>query len=284
MLVFHEGFELPAFAAFPLLRDATGRDALTRYYSGFLDLATETGLPFVFDTATWRANRDWGERLGFSPAELDAVNTEAVAFVRETAAAHPEAVVTVDGLLGPRGDGYVVSERMAAAEAADYHGAQIATFATAGVDRITALTLTYPEEAIGIVRAAVAHGLDVVPSFTVEVDGRLPDGTPLADALARLDEETGGAALFAMVNCAHPEHLAPALDGRPELARLGGLRPNASRLSHAELDEAETLDNGDPAELGVGVAWLRAALPNLRLLGGCCGTDVRHVRELLAAW
>jgi homocysteine S-methyltransferase len=192
--------------------------------------------------------------------------------------------VLVEGILGPRGDGYVVGERMSAEAAAGYHGWQIGVLRDAGVDRITALTLTYPEEAIGIVRAAEAAGLPVVPSFTVETDGRLPDGTPLADAVAQVDAATDGAAAFFVVNCAHPAHVAAGLgaDGGP--ARVGGLRVNASMLSHAELDEAEELDEGDPAALGADTAALREALPGIRLLGGCCGTDHRHVGRIAAAW
>lgn len=293
VLVFHHGFDLPAFAAFPLLHDPVGRAALRRYYDEFLAHSAETGIPFVFDTATWRANRDWGEQLGYSPAALRTANADAVDFVREAAEARPSATITVNGVLGPRGDGYRVTERMTADEAADYDDAQIEALADAGAERISALTLTYPEEAIGVVRAAHARGVEVVPSFTVETDGRLPDGTTLPDAIARLDDETAGAARFVMLNCAHPSHIEHGLGRglgrgadarRPEIDRIGGLRFNASMQSHAELDEAEELDDGDPVALGRDAAALRALLPQAQVLGGCCGTDVRHVREIVAAW
>lgn len=280
-LLFHDGLELPCFAAFPLLEDEHGRGALRRYFENFLRIAGERGLPFVLDTPTWRANPDWGAELGYDRERLADANRAAVAFVRDIGAGHD---VIVDGVLGPRGDGYVVGARMTSDEAADYHGWQIGVLADAGVDRITALTLTYPEEAIGVVRAAAAAGVPVVPSFTVETDGRLPDGSNLAGAVARVDDETQGAAEYFMVNCAHPTHVAAGLGEHPALARIGALRVNASTMSHAELDEAEELDEGDPAQLAADNASLREKLPQVRLIGGCCGTDQRHVEQMLDAW
>ena len=281
-LLFHEGFDLPCFASFPLLGDARGRAALRRYFEPFLDTAQERGLPFVLDTATWRANPDWGAQLGYDEGRLTAANTDAVEFARELAEGRPD--VTINGVLGPRGDGYVVGERMSGDQAAEYHAWQIGVLSEAGVQRITALTLSYPEEAVGVVQAAAAVGVPVVPSFTVETDGRLPDGTPVAEAVERVDRATGGAADFFMLNCAHPTHIAAGLGDSPPLDRIGGLRVNASALSHSELDEADELDEGDPVALGRDNAALRNRLPSVRLLGGCCGTDHRHVAEIIAAW
>jgi S-methylmethionine-dependent homocysteine/selenocysteine methylase len=281
-LAFHEGFELACFAAFPLLADPRGREAIRRYFEPFLDTAQERGLPFVLDTATWRANPDWGAQLGYDDDALAAANRDAVAFARELAEGRAD--VTINGVLGPRADGYVVGERMSVDEAAEYHGWQIGVLREAGAQRITALTLSYPEEAIGVVQAAVAAGMAVVASFTVETDGRLPDGTSIADAVERVDRATGAAAEFFMLNCAHPSHIAAGLDAAPALDRIGGLRANASALSHAELDEAEEFDESDPVALGRDNAALRDRLPSVRLLGGCCGTDHRHVAEIIAAW
>jgi homocysteine S-methyltransferase len=282
VLVFQEGFDLPDFAAFPLIYDSNGRSAMRRYYETFLDLAADRGVPFVLGTPTWRANRDWGARLGYSPEALAAANADAVRFVGDVADGRSS--VLIEGVLGPRGDGYAVSARMTADEAAEYHADQIGVLHEAGVGRIAALTLNYPEEAIGIVRASTALSLPVVPSFTVELDGRLPDGTSLGEAIAQVDEATDGAALFFMVNCAYPTHIARGLDHTGPVERNGGLRANASRLSHAELDASEELDEGDPVALGRDNATLREMLPNVRVLGGCCGTDSRHVGEILAAW
>lgn len=282
VLLFREGFELPCFASFPLLEDERGRAALRRYFEPFLDLAEQRDLPFVLDTATWRASPDWGAKLGYDLERLDGVNREAVAFAR--ALAEDRRRVTINGALGPRGDGYVVGERMSAEEAAEYHGWQVAILVSAGAERLSAITLTYPEEAAGVVQAGASAGVPVVAGFTVETDGRLPDGTSLADAVEQVDDETEAAADFFIVNCAHPTHIAAGLDGAPALGRIGGLRVNASALSHAELDESEELDEGDPVQLASDNAALRNALPSIRLLGGCCGTDHRHVAEIITAW
>jgi len=281
-LIFHEGIDLPCFASFPLLGDEGGRAALRRYFTPFLDIAEQHGLPFVLDTATWRANPDWGARLGFDAGSLAAANRDAVEFARQLAEGRRK--VTINGVVGPRGDGYVPGERMTPDEAAEYHARQIGVLCDAGAERITALTLTYPDEATGIVLAAAAHGLRVVPGFTVETDGRLPDATTIADAVERVDAATGARAEFFLINCAHPTHIAAGLEPTPQLERIGGLRVNASVLSHAELDEAEELDEGDPIELASDSAVLWKRLPSIKLLGGCCGTDHRHVAEIVAAW
>ncbi len=281
VLIFDRALELPCFAAFDLLRTAAGTDALRAYYEPYLEIARDRGLPFVLGAPTWRASPDWGARLGYSAEELDAANRRAVALMHEIRAANPDLEITIDAAIGPRGDGYVAGERMTAAEAEAYHATQIAALGAADV--VTALTLTYAEEAIGIVRAADAALIPVVVSFTVETDGRLPSGQPLGDAIRQTDAETGAAASFFMVNCAHPEHFAHALEG-DWTGRIRGLRANASRKSHAELDEADTLDSGDPAELGEQYRALRERLPALELLGGCCGTDHRHVAAIADAW
>jgi homocysteine S-methyltransferase len=283
-LVYIEGFDLPGFAAFPLIYDEAGRDAMRRFYEPFFVLAAESGRPFVLNPPTWRANRDWGATLGYDEDALATANADAVAFVRGLAAEHPEAEYLLEGVLGPRGDAYVVGETMTVAEAAAYHAPQIAALSAAGIDRVAAMTLGYADEAAGIALAARDAGVPVVLSFTVETDGRLPDGSTLGEAIASVDAATGGSALFYMVNCAYPTHVALALDGPEVRARLRGVRFNASSLSHAELDAATELDDGDPDALARDAVALRPLLPALEVLGGCCGTDARHVRALAAAW
>ena len=284
-LVFHEGIDLPHFAAFPLLDSADGRAVLRRYFEPFLSLAAEHGAGFQLDTPTWRANRDWGERLGYDRAALDRVNRDAVAFARELAAAAPDVDVRVNGVAGPRGDGYVVGERMTAAEAHEYHGDQVQSFAAAGADVVSAITMTYADEAIGLVRAAADAGVPAIVSFTIETDGRLPDGSALGDAIEAVDAATDGAAEAFMLNCAHPTHFESVVgrDG-PWRERVHGLRANASTMSHAELDAAEELDAGDPGDLAARYLALRESLPRLTILGGCCGTDRRHVTAIASAW
>jgi S-methylmethionine-dependent homocysteine/selenocysteine methylase len=278
-LIYHHEVDLPHFAAFPLIDDERGRELLLAYYRAYVDVARRAGIAVQLETPTWRASADWGERLGYSPAELRRVNRDAVALLERLRDESGLGSFVISGNLGPRGDGYVAGEVVDPDDAAAYHAAQIEAFAGAGADLITALTLTGVGEAVGIVRAAQAAEIPVAVSFTVEQDGRLPDGTPLAIAITQTDAE-GGPDYF-MVNCAHPTHIAPGLvDDGDWRARIRGMRANASSMSHAELDAATELDEGDPDQLAHAHDPLRARLPNLTLLGGCCGTDVRHVAAL----
>jgi S-methylmethionine-dependent homocysteine/selenocysteine methylase len=281
-LIFHDGLELPHFAAFTLLADEQGRRALASYYDAYLAIAEAHGVPIVLDTATWRASADWGQLLGYSAEQLAEANRGAVAAARQ-AIDRRTARALVSGAVGPRGDGYVAGELMSADDAQRYHAPQVETLADAGVDLVSALTMTYADEAVGIARAAAVAGIPAVVSFTVETDGRLPSGPPRAAGVAAVDEATGASPAYYMVNCAHPTHFAHVLDGAAALERIRGVRPNASRKSHAELDEAEELDTGDPGELADQVAALRGALPALSVFGGCCGTDQRHIAALAAA-
>jgi S-methylmethionine-dependent homocysteine/selenocysteine methylase len=278
-LVYHHGVDLPHFAAFPLVDDDRGRDRLLRYYDDYIDIAKRAGAAVQLDTPTWRASPDWGELLGYNVSELARVNRDAVALVDRLRNTSGLDAFVVSGCLGPRGDGYVAGDVVEPDDAAAYHGPQIEAFAEAGADLVTALTLNDTGEAIGIVRAARTAGIPVAVSFTVETDGRLPDGTPLPVAVDTVDAEA--APDYFMVNCAHPTHIAPALadDGEWRL-RIRGLRANASSRSHAELDAATELDEGDPIELTRAQDALRPHLPNLTLIGGCCGTDSRHVAAM----
>ena len=260
---------------------------LRSYFEHYLRIARERGVGIVLETPTWRASPDWAERLGHSPEELASFNQRSVALLEQLRDEHEvaETPIVISGCVGPRGDGYVVGETMTAAEAEAYHGVQIGTFAATAADLVTAITMTYAEEAVGVVRAARAAGLPVVISFTVETDGRLPSGQSLREAIEQVDAETGAAPAYFMVNCAHPTHFqhVVAADGVWK-SRIRGLRANASKLSHAELDEAEELDEGNPAELAGEYVALRAQLPRLSVLGGCCGTDHRHVEAMSRAW
>jgi homocysteine S-methyltransferase len=286
-LIFHRGLDLPCFAAFDLLKDAGGRDELRAYFDPYVALARERGVGFVLDTATWRANPDWATQLGYSLDELDAANRNAVALAEEIRAAGESrgAPIVINGVVGPRGDGYDPGQTMSPGDAERYHAGQVAAFADSAADMVTAVTMTTADEAIGIARAARAHDLPAVISFTVETDGRLPDGRPLPDAIERVDAESGGSVAYFMINCAHPTHFAGVLDEDGAWReRIGGLRANASAKSHAELDEAEELDEGDPSALGADHRALRPRLGGVSVLGGCCGTDCRHVEAIGRAW
>jgi S-methylmethionine-dependent homocysteine/selenocysteine methylase len=286
-LIFHEGLDLPAFAAFDLLKDEEGTEALRRYYVPYAELAREHGVGFVLESPTWRASPRWGRQIGYDDEELDRLNRRAIVLmeeIRDRYAPHGAPVV-ISGCVGPHDDGYSPAAMLTASDAEDYHATQITTFSDTAADMVTAITMTYADEAIGITRAAVKAGMPVAISFTVETDGRLPSGQGLGEAIRQVDQETGAAAAYFMINCAHPTHFDDVLgEHEPWQDRIRGLRANASTKSHAELDEAAELDEGDPADLGARYAGLRARLPELSVLGGCCGTDHRHVGEICRAW
>jgi S-methylmethionine-dependent homocysteine/selenocysteine methylase len=286
-LVFHDGIDLEHFAAFPLLGQPETLARLRRYYDGYLDIARRHGAGFVMETPTWRANPDWADQLGYSPERLDAANRAAVALAEEIRADATADGITavVSGCIGPRGDGYDPGTAMTPEEAQRYHAVQLGTFADTTADQVTAITMTNADEAIGIVRAATAAGIPAAISFTVETDARLPTGQSLREAIEQVDAATDGGAAYFMVNCAHPTHFAPALErGQEWMRRVAGLRANASTRSHTELDEASELDEGDPDDLGARHAALHSVLPWVTVLGGCCGTDARHVAAICSAW
>ena len=285
-LVFDHGIDLRWFAAYPLAATEEGRALLAEYYGHYADIARSIGAAVLLDAPTWRANPDWAEALGHDQVVLSDLIRAAVGVVadvrRQWTGSQP---FLIGGAVGPRGDGYAIGSMMDADTAAGYHSFQITAMASAGVDVVDALTLGYVDEAVGIARAAEAAGLPVVISFTVETDGRLPSQMSLAEAIEQTDAATNGYVTHFMVNCAHPSHFDHVLDrSAPWAARIGGLRANASQLGHAELDEMVELDRGDPEDLAARYVELRASLPNLHVLGGCCGTDHRHVAAIAAAW
>jgi len=285
-LIFHQGFDLPLFAAFVLLDDDGGTEALRRYYEPYIELARERGLGFVLETPTWRASPRWAAELGYSAEQLDGLNRKAIALMEELRDAEDGALpIVISGCIGPQDDGYSPETTLSADEARDYHSTQIGTFADTSADMVSALTLTYADEAVGIARAAQQAGLPSVISFTLETDGRLPSGQGLGEAIEQVDAETDSAPAYYMLNCAHPTHFEDAIEGGAAwTTRIRGLRANASTKSHAELDESEELDEGDPDDLGPRYAALRDRLPRLNILGGCCGTDHRHVCAVRDAW
>jgi S-methylmethionine-dependent homocysteine/selenocysteine methylase len=285
-LIYHEHVDLPHFAAFPLLDRREGRAVLDRYFERYAGLARAAGVGAVLESATWRANPDWGAKLGYDARALDAIQRRAIGQLVDIRARYETAQtpIVISGNLGPRGDGYGGTATMGAAEAADYHGAQVRSFAATQADMVAAFTMTYAEEAIGIAQAAKASGMPVALSFTVETDGRLPSGEALGDAIMRTDAATGAYPRYYMINCAHPSHFRAVLErGEAWRGRVRGLRANASRRSHAELDAMTDLDAGDPDELASDYRALQPLLPRLAVVGGCCGTDHRHVGAICRA-
>lgn len=284
--IFHEGFELPEFAAFHLLHSDTGRAAIERYFDRYLQVAQTHRLGMVLESVTWRASRDWGARIGYDDSQVAAANRKAIELLAGIRQRHDSAAapLVISGNIGPRDDGYNPSDFMTVDEARRYHAIQVETFRDTEADMVSAFTMTYSEEAIGITRAAQAASMPVAISFTVETDGHLPSGQPLAEAINATDEATADGPAYYMINCAHPEHFRNILnESAPWLSRIRGIRANASTLSHAELDEAEELDEGNPQELGEHYRELHRMLPNLNIVGGCCGTDHRHIDAICTA-
>jgi len=285
-LIFHYGLELPEFAAFTLLKAPEGRARLHEYYSTYAALAHNNGVGLILDSATWRANPDWGAKLGYSKESLAEANRDAIELLLEVRREYESetTLLPISGCIGPRGDGYDPGTLMTEDEAEEYHGEQINVFSATEADLVTAMTMTNVAEATGIVKAAKAAGMPVVISFTVETDGALPEGSSLREAIEGVDASTGSWPAYYMVNCAHPTHFSGALaEGEPWTKRIRGIRANASEMSHAELDGAERLDEGDPEKLGRQYRVLMGRLPRLNVLGGCCGTDHRHIGEIFKA-
>ena len=285
-LIFHDKIELPYFAAFHLMKDGAGIEALRKYYCTYASIACANGLGFVLESPTWRANPDWGKKLGYSNAALADANRLAVALMQELREQFEtrHAPMVISGCVGPRGDGYDPGQVMSETEAEAYHSQQIGVFRETDVDLVTAITITNTPEAIGIVRAARTSGLPVVISFTLETDGCLPTGQSLKEAVNAVDAATDKVTAYYMINCAHPTHFDAALDAsEPWITRLRGVRANASRRSHAELNEAPDLDDGNPPEFGAQYGDLLRHHSHINVLGGCCGTDHRHIEEIARA-
>ncbi|NJR21694.1 MAG: homocysteine S-methyltransferase family protein [Richelia sp. CSU_2_1] len=285
-LIFHEGWDLPEFAAFDLLKHDAGYRSLDRYFRTYVNLAKTYQVGLILESATWRANPDWANKLGCDAETLAAMNRKAIELlhnIRQESETQ-ECPMVISGCIGPRGDGYIPADAMTVGEAAEYHRTQIEIFRDTDADLVTAITMNYVEEAIGIALAARSLEMPVVISFTVETDGKLPTGKTLKDAIEQVDVATENAPLYYGINCAHPTHFADILvAGEPWLKRIRGIRANASTKSHAELNESETLDDGNPEEFGSQYRELRAQFPQISILGGCCGTDDRHVEAICQA-
>lgn len=284
-IIYHEGIELPYFAVFDLLKTEKGTKVLHEYYSRHAAIARANSLGFILESPTWRASADWGPKLGYTPSALADINRQSIAFLEtlrqefET----PQSPMPISGCIGPRGDGYDPGRIMSEAEAEDYHSGQARVFAKTAADMVTAITMTNINEAAGVARAAKTAGMPVAISFTVETDGKLPSGELLREAIETVDGKTGSAPAYYMVNCAHPTHFDTTLVKADWTKRIRGIRANASRCSHAELDKATELDAGNPVELGQQYRAIRDRLNHINVLGGCCGTDHRHMEQIALA-
>ncbi|RLJ41255.1 homocysteine S-methyltransferase [Litoreibacter meonggei] len=282
-LLFNRGIDLPGFASYPLLETEKGRALLKEYFAGMIALGREKSVGIILESPTWVANRDRGSAIGYAPEKIMQLNQHAVALMSEVRSDHGDVPTVISANIGPRDDAYAPSDQMSADEAEQYHSEQISALAETDVDVVSGYTLAYSAEAIGLVRAARRFGLPVVIAFTVETNGKLPTGATLETAISEVDDGTDGYTAYFMINCAHPDHFEQVLADGPWMQRIKGIVANASRCSHAELDEAEELDDGDPDELGNQLSQIRRQFPHIRVLGGCCGTDMRHMERIAEA-
>lgn len=286
-LLFLEQRELPEFAAFPLLNSTEGRALLAAYYERYLAVAARHQRGFILESPTWRASPRWGEALGLGEAELEALNWLAIAelqVLRERHEVDGQPIV-ISGNIGPQDDGYAPQGTLTAEAAEAYHRFQAQAFALSAADMLCAMTLTYAEEAVGITRAAAAVCMPVAIAFTVETDGALPSGQPLCEAIEQVDQDCAVPPVYYMINCAHPDHFSSVVQGGGSwLGRIRGLRVNASCKSHAELDAATELDQGNPQALACAHRHLAGHLPAVCVLGGCCGTTDVHVDAIARGW
>jgi S-methylmethionine-dependent homocysteine/selenocysteine methylase len=282
-LIFLQEVELPLFAAFPLIGNDEGVKQLNTYYKPYINIALNNKSGIILDTPTWRASHGWGDQLGYSVLDMQFFNEASVNLLVDIRQKYQtlDTPMVINGAIGPQGDGYSPTNVMSSKKAETYHAHQIETFAQTQADMVTAVTIPYVEEAIGIARAASKAGIPAAISFTTETDGRLPTGMSLRDAIQITESETDGSPAYYMINCAHPTHFNHVIDGDENwMQRIYGVRANASCMSHAELDEATELDDGNPQEFGQDYVDLNRKLKNLKVVGGCCGTDHRHIEEV----
>ncbi len=282
-LIFNKNIDLPHFAAFPLLERPQQKEILKNYYLEYLELAKTFKTNFILESPTWRANKDWGYKLGYSMDDLVRINKSAINELNSLKTLFYDKIdsILISGQIGPRGDAYHIDEAMTSVEAKNYHTLQVKAFTEAKVDMITAITMNYTAEALGIVNAAKSYNTPVVISFTVETNGNLPSGETLEDAIISIDNATEKYPSYFMINCAHPTHFLEKIKSDSKWkSRIKGIRANASCKSHAELDNATKLDIGDIKELGVLHSILKKYIPELTVFGGCCGTDTTHIHSI----
>ncbi|KAG5179319.1 putative homocysteine S-methyltransferase [Tribonema minus] len=292
-LVYGDKIALPCFASFTMLKTEAGAKRVESFYRDFCVVAKAHGRNMYLDTVTWRASKDWGDKLGYSAKDLDDVaraSVDMIVRLRDEYASDDTKMIT-SGAMGPRGDGYVVGATMTQEEAKEYHMQQVRTLASTALDLITVYTMTYAEEAAGLALAAAEVNMPIVISFTVETDGKLPSGATLREAIEAVDAACdslgpGKRPIGYGINCAHPVHFATTLEaaaeaGEPWLHRLHALRANASKKSHAELEKCTTLDCGDDVDLATRYKALLPKLPgHFSVLGGCCGTNAQLAKAI----
>jgi homocysteine S-methyltransferase len=266
-----------------LLYDPAGRERLGAIYRQYLEIGRASGLPMLLGTPTWRANP---ERAVAAGRVAEEVNREGAWFLRAILGEfglYAERLF-VGGLLGCRGDAYRATEALSAEEAARFHTPQAEALAEGGVDFLMGATLPACSEALGMARALGGTGLPYVLSFVLRPDGTLLDGTPLATAIAEIDDAALPPPAFYMANCVHPRTFGAAMRAAVGLHagvryRCIGLQGNSSELPPEVLEGLPEVDAMDPEQYAEAVAAIHREF-GTRVLGGCCGTDDGHIAAL----
>lgn len=277
-LIYKHNLDLPFFSCIDLFKTEETKQIMYDYYLDYVKAAKKYNVPVIIDTPTWRFNKDWAIQSGYNDQQLANRNKEAVDLVRGLKDVYDNVIIS--GELGPRYDGYVISEKMTTEEAQQYHSAQVESFSSSNVDIITAATMNYVEEALGVTLAAKSTSTPLVVSFTLSSEGDLPSGMTLKEAIMKVDTISGEYPLHYMINCVHPVYFAELLKKNKDQAwikRIKGIRPNASSKSHEELDNLGTLDVGDMDELANYCKEIQDSCKHIKLFGGCCGTTVEHI-------
>ncbi len=276
----------PALMNAPMIYSAEGRDVLTTLYGEYLAAGRSNGLPMLLLTPTWRADP---ERVASSPFAGRDLNGDAARFMRGVLEPRGDCAgaVAIGGLMGCRGDAYRPQEALPREEARSFHRPQAEALACGGVDLLFASTLPEVGEALGLAEAMAATGTPYLVSFIVRPSGILLDGTPLDEAMSRIDAEVAPRPLGYMVNCVHSSVMGKALataagDRALATGRFLGLQANTSRKSPEELEGSNELDTETPLAFALGMVELRERF-GLRWLGGCCGTDGSHIAALALA-
>lgn len=281
-LQYVDGFELQHFCFFDLLNNSKAVTALRDYHRKIIEAVIPHGFGILAEGLHYRASRDWGELLGYSREGLVEINFRGVEFYKELADEYESGdnPMPIGGVIGPRGDAYEIGKTPDAAEAEEYHSEQIQTLTDAGVDMITAATLSFVDEAIGIARAAKSAQIPIVLSFFTNSDGNLESGPTVREAIEAVDAATDSAPAYYMINCSHPLEFEPALEEAEWTRRLGGFMPNAVASEKLSLCTLGHLEDGDPEELGHQMGSLARRFPHMTVWGGCCGTDSRHLGQI----
>jgi S-methylmethionine-dependent homocysteine/selenocysteine methylase len=281
-IMYKWGHKLPHFAMFTLLDKPEAMADMKSMFARALEVAATQKTGLVLSSLDYRASPDWAALLGISADGLRDVHFRTVAFMKEVAAPFVEKIpdLVFSGVIGPRGDAYGKGGGITEEEAEDYHTPQLKNLRDAGADMACALTFNNIPEAVGVARAAKAVGIPLGLYFTLNSKGTLGSGPTLKEAVESVEEITQGAPSYYGLNCSHPLEFMESLEDGDWLKRVRSIRPNAVRMEKVALCKLGHLEDGDPEELGQQMGDIRQKFPQMDILGGCCGTDERHLGEI----